>query len=52
MNDASWLKADIPAYVDICPLLGVKRTIYERVEYFRLYVRLAFESGRLTRAPA
>ncbi len=25
-NVRLWLLADIPAYVDLCPLLGVKRT--------------------------
>jgi len=25
-NVRYWLKADIPAYVGLCPLLGVKRT--------------------------
>jgi hypothetical protein len=26
LNVRYWHKADIPAYVDLCPLLGVKRT--------------------------
>jgi hypothetical protein len=32
-NVRYWLKADIPAHVDLCPLLGVKRTQNEAVRY-------------------
>jgi len=36
INDVRfWLKADIPSYVDLCPLSGVKRTQIEWVRYVR-----------------